>query len=52
MKTRKVWSLWKERGGQALVAVSLLIAIVITAIGITTDVGELIIRNIKLQNGC
>ena len=50
MKTRKVWSLWKERGGQALVAVSLLIAIVITAIGITTDVGELIIRNIKLQN--
>lgn len=42
--------MWNDQGGQALIVVSLLIVVAITVVGITVDVGELIIHNIKLQN--
>lgn len=46
----KVRFFLSNQKGQALVVVSLLILVAFMVVGITVDVGELVIRNIKLQN--
>lgn len=50
MRLRHRYFVWQNEKGQALIVMSLLIMVVLMVVGITVDVGELIIHNIKLQN--